>query len=100
MFKVATEDEIDSLVRKTVDEYKKEVLKVLSDRYQPSQKIPREKVEEILNKTYDSEIENYFFEDENIKLKKEIKELKKLKDEIKGHEGYISDYLADMEYDD
>jgi hypothetical protein len=25
--------------------------------------------------------------DENIKLKKQIKELKKLKDEIKGHEG-------------
>lgn len=38
--------------------------------------------------------------DENIKLKKQIKELKKLKDEIKGHEGYISDYLFDMEYDD
>jgi len=38
--------------------------------------------------------------DENMKLKKEIKELKKIKDAIKGHERYISDYLADMEYDD
>lgn len=65
MFKVATEDEINNLVHKTVDEYKKEVLKVLSDRYQPSQKIPRETVVEILNKVQDSEIENYFFEVED-----------------------------------
>ena len=65
MYKVATEDEINNLVRKTVDEYKKEVIKTLSDRYQPSQKIPREKVVEILDKVYDSKIEPYFFEVED-----------------------------------
>ena len=65
MYKVATEDEINNLVHKTVDEYKKEVLKTLSDRYQPSQKIPREKVAEILDKAYTSEIEPYFFEVED-----------------------------------
>lgn len=61
MYKVATNEEINNLVHETVTEYKGEVLKVLSA-YQPIQKIPVNKVVEILNKVYDSKIDIYYFE--------------------------------------
>lgn len=60
MYKVATKEEIDELVHVAINEYKEKILERLSE-YQPSQKIPRNKVEEILNEVYDSEIEAYFF---------------------------------------
>lgn len=60
MYKVATDEEINNLVHKIVSEYKREVLEELSE-YQLNQKIPRNKVTEILNEIYDSKIEGYFF---------------------------------------
>lgn len=64
MYKVATEEEINSLVQKTVDVYRKEVLNRLSE-YQSNQKIPQNKIIEILNDVYDSEIDLYFFKVED-----------------------------------
>ncbi len=62
MYKVATKEEINNLVHETVTKYKEAVLKELSCRYQPNQKIPRNEVTQILDNVYDSEIKIWYFE--------------------------------------
>lgn len=59
--KIPTESEIDDLVKKTVKEYKDNVLSNLSLFYQPNQKIPHDKIIDILNGVYKLDIEPYCF---------------------------------------
>lgn len=61
IIKIPTDREIDYLVQKIVKEYKDEVLNRLSLKYKSNQKIPHDKIIDILNKVYASDIEPYFF---------------------------------------
>lgn len=62
MYKVADEQEIDELVHDTVKTYKDKVLEDLRlFTVSPKQKIPVEQFEEILNSTYATHIDSYFF---------------------------------------
>lgn len=61
IIKIPTEREINNLVQNIVKEYKFEVLYRLSLKYKPNQKIPHDKIIDILNEVYESDIEPYCF---------------------------------------
>lgn len=62
MFKVATNEEIDDLVHAQVQRYKSSIIKELQDRYKSNQKVSCEALIEILDETYETDFEPYFFE--------------------------------------